>query len=164
MNEFSVNDKVMHFREGLAVIVDKKEMNGVDYFLVHIEREGGEIVYVPTMSAEKIIRHIISKKEADALISYIIEVKPEYVTNTKQRRDNFKRKLASGDIKDIAYLARQLFFYLHPDLIEVPVKFGPADIDMLKYAHRTLLDELALSYRMSREKIEGYFNEKISRV
>ena len=163
MNEFSVNDKVMHFREGLSVIVDKKEMNGVDYFLVHVEREGGEIVYVPTSSAEKIIRHIISKKEAEQLIEYIITIEPEYITNTKQRRDNFKRRLGSGDIKDIAYLARQLFFFLHPETIEVPVKFGPADIDMLKYAHRTLLDELALSYRMSREAIESYFEKKISR-
>ena len=163
MNEFSVNDKVMHFREGLAVIVDKKEMNGMDYFLVRIDREGGEIVYVPTMSAERIIRHIISKKEADNLLTYIISIEPEYVTNTKQRRDNFKRKLGSGDIKDIAYLARQLFYFLHPETIKIPVKFGPADIDMLKYAHRTLLDELALVYKKPREDIEAFYISQISR-
>jgi len=158
---FKVGDKVIHFREGLSRIVEKTTMNGAEYFLVHIEREGGETIYVPVDKAEAIIRPIIDKKTAKELVVFVRTIQPEYITNTKQRRDNFKKKLTSGDIKDLAYLYRQLYFFTHPEELSVPVKFGPADVEMLKFATRTLFDELAISYSVDRDVIEVVFLKEI---
>lgn len=154
MDSFVVGQQVMHFREGLSVISDTKEMEGNLYFMVQPLHEGGEMIYVPVDRASAVLRHIIDKKDVKPLVKRMKETKPEYFTNTKQRRDVFKRRLGSGDINDLAYLTMLLHFYYHPEEIDTPVKFGPADIDMLKYATRTLYDELAIALKIPREKVE----------
>lgn len=160
MSEFKLKQKVMHFREGLSEIVETLEMEGVEYFIVLPLHEGGEKIYVPISRASAVLRPIYNKDDIHDLVVYMKNIRPEFFSNTKQRRDVFKRKLGSGDIKDLAYLAMLLYFYQNPGAIDVPVKFGPADVDMLKYASRTLFDELALSLEIERDQVEEYiFNE-----
>ena len=162
MSDFNVNNEVIHCREGLSTIIGSKEMNGKEYFLVQVNRISGETFYVPVDSADSIIRHIMNAKEADELLKVIKKIGKDFNTNTKQRRDAYKKRLSSGDVKDIAYLYRQLFFYdkLGPDNNEI--KLGPVDLDMLNYAKNMLLDELAISYKQSRESVEKYVEDRIS--
>lgn len=161
MNRYKLNQQVMHFREGLSLIVEERQMEGMDYFIVKPLHEGGEMIYVPITRADAIIRPIIDKSEVDDLVKYMGTIKPEYFSNTKQRRDVFKKRLGSGDIKDLAYLTMLLYFYHHPEELDTPVKFGPADIDMLKYATRTLYDELAVSLSIPREEVEVVIIKKL---
>ena len=162
MSGFNVNDEVIHCREGLATIIGSKEMNGKNYFLVRANRISGETCYVPVDSADSIIRQIMDKKEADKLLKYIKSIKKDFNTNTKQRRDAYKKRLSSGDVKDIAYLYSQLFFY---NAIggenNDEIKLGPVDLDMLGYARDMLLDELTISYKQHREKIGDFVEERI---
>jgi len=163
MTEYKLNTKVMHFREGLSLISDEKEMEGVRYFIVTPLHEGGEMIYVPVERADAVLRPIIDKKDIKELIAFMRNVKPEYFSNTKQRRDVFKRRLGSGDIHDLAYLTMLLYFFQHPEEVDTPVKFGPADVDMLKYAARTLYDELAVSLKMDRDKVEEYIIKELKK-
>lgn len=159
---FKINDSVIHCREGLSVIVGSKDMNGKEYFLVSVKHNSGETIYVPVDTASSIIRPLMNKKEADSLLSFIKKIEKEFNTNTKQRRDAYKRRLSSGDVKDIAYLYKQLYFY---NLIggenNTEIKLGPVDIDMLSYAENMLLDELAITYSIPREEIKAFVDKKI---
>lgn len=161
MSTFNVGDTVMHFREGLSHITEIRRMNEKDYFIIRVVRDESEIIYVPVDTAMAVIRRVSNEQEAEELINYIRDVEPEYITNTKQRRDGFKRRLGSGNIRDLAFLARQLYFFTHPDEIAVPVKFGPADVEMLKYATTTMYDELAITYNVPRNEVETMFLTKI---
>ena len=160
---FKINDSVIHCREGLSVIVGSKDMNGKEYFLVSVKHNSGETIYVPVDTASSIIRPLMDEKAADSLLSFIKKIEKEFNTNTKQRRDAYKRRLSSGDVKDIAYLYKQLYFY---NLIggenNTEIKLGPVDIDMLSYAENMLLDELSITYSIPREEIKA-FVEKIIR-
>ena len=100
MSGFNVNDEVIHCREGLSTIIDVKNMNGKDYFLVQVNRISSETFYVPVDSAGSIIRTIMSIKQADELLQYIKKISKEFNTNTKQRRDAYKKRLSSGNVKD----------------------------------------------------------------
>ena len=163
MSTFSVNDSVIHCREGLSTIIDCKAMNGKDYFLVRSNRLSGETIYVPVDSAGNIIRAIMSKQEADDILKYIKNIDKEFNKNTKQRRDAYKRRLASGDVKDIAYLYRQLYFYNQSGGEEnTEIRLGPVDLDMLNYASDMLLDELMITYQQTREEIAGFVENRIS--
>lgn len=165
MSTFSVNDSVIHCREGLSTIIDCKEMNGKDYFLVRSNRLSGETIYVPVDSATTIIRAIMSEKEADKILKYIKEIEKDFNKNTKQRRDAYKKRLSSGDVKDIAYLYRQLYFYYQSGGEEnTEIKLGPVDLDMLNYASEMLLDELTISYQQPREEIASYIENRISNL
>ena len=159
---FKINDSVIHCREGLSVIVGSRDMNGKEYFLVSVKHNSGETIYVPVDTASSIIRPLMDKKAADSLLSFIKKIEKEFNTNTKQRRDAYKRRLSSGDVKDIAYLYKQLYFY---NLIggenNTEIKLGPVDIDMLSYAENMLLDELSITYSIPREEIKAFVEKKI---
>ena len=152
---YKVKEKVMHFREGLSFISEEKEMNGMTYYIV-VVINNGEKVYVPKDKADAIIRPLFNKKDLNDLLEYMRPIRPDYFNNTKQRRDVFKKRLGSGDIKDLAYLTMQLYYFNHPEEVDTPVKFGPADVDMLKYAAKTMFDELALSLKIDRDKVEEH--------
>ena len=162
MSGFNVNNEVIHCREGLSTIIGSKEMNGKEYFLVRVNRISGETFYVPVDSADNIIRHIMTVKEADELLKLVKKIGKDFNTNTKQRRDAYKKRLSSGDVKDIAYLYRQLFFYNKLGENNDEIKLGPVDLDMLNYAKNMLLDELAITYKQPRESVEKFIEERIS--
>ena len=159
---FKINDSVIHCREGLSVIVGSRDMNGKEYFLVSVKHNSGETIYVPVDTASSIIRPLMDKKAADSLLSFIKKIEKEFNTNTKQRRDAYKRRLSSGDVKDIAYLYKQLYFYkLIGGENNTEIKLGPVDIDMLSYAENMLLDELSITYSIPREEIKAFVEKKI---
>ena len=129
-----------------------------DYFVIHALRGDDENIYVPLIGSENIIRPVMKKEDADELLHNLASIEKEFNPNTKQRRDAYKRRLNSGDVKDIAYLYRQKCLYeKYPD----NVKLGPSDIDMLEYASNILLDELSLTYDVDRDKIETLVISKI---
>ena len=162
---FKINDSVIHCREGLSTIIAMNNMNGRDYFLVRSNQASAETIYVPVETAPNIIRPIMNEKEADEVLRYIKGIEKEFNSNTKQRRDAYKRRLSSGDVKEIAYLYRQLYFY---ELIggenNTEIKLGPVDIDMLSYAKNMLFDELAISYKIDRNGVETFIEKRIKKL
>ncbi|HNX16449.1 MAG TPA: CarD family transcriptional regulator [Bacilli bacterium] len=161
MERFKVNDEVMHCRDGLSVIIGTKEMGGKTYFLVRANRSDAETIYVPFDSINEIIRPIMNIEEADLLLKKISIIEKEFNPNTKQRRDAYKRRLCSGDVEDIAYLFAQYRAYKRdPE----GVKLGAADVDMLEYANNFILDEFATCYRVKRENIYEFIDERIKKI
>ena len=160
---FKINDSVIHCREGLSTIISINNMNGRDYFLVSVNRNSGETIYVPVETAENIIRPLMDKKEADELLKYIKKIKKEFNSNTKQRRDAYKKMLSSGSVKEIAYLYRQLYFYEQiGGENNTEIKLGPVDIDMLSYAENMLMDELSITYGVSRNEVKAFVQQRIN--
>lgn len=159
MNGFKKDQQVIHCRDGLSVIVNDTFIGDKEYFVVHTFRGDGENIYVPMDRADKIIRPVMSQQEAEELIEYIKTIEIEFNTNTKQRRDSLKRRLMSGDVNDIAFLFKQLYFF--KEIKDPTVKYGPVDLDMLQYASNNLLDELAISYNVARDEIEQFVYKKL---
>ena len=160
MLNFQKGQLVVHCRDGLATVMDETVLGDKDYFIVHTMRGSGENIYVPKDRSESIIRPIMEVDKAEEILKYIKTVELEYNSNTKQRRDSLKRRLMSGDVNDIAFLYKQLFFY--KSQTDGSIKFGPVDLDMLNFASDILLDELAVVYKKDRSDIEDFVNNKIS--
>ena len=150
---FKVNDKVIHSREGLSTIVSTTTMADREYFVIHANRGGGENIYVLTNNTTNIIRPIMNEDAAREVIKYMKTVVAEFISNTKQRRDQYKRRLLSGNVLDLAFLSRQLYFYNYYNANGQPIKLGPTDVQMLKDAETILYDEFALSFNKPREEI-----------
>ena len=151
--EFKVNDRVVHCREGLSTIVSDTVIGENEYFVVVADKGDRENIYVLKARTENIIRPVMSVEEAQAVIAYMKTVDAAFISNTKQRRDLYKKKLLSGNVYDLAYLSRQLyFFYLYTEQGQV-VKLGPTDLQMLKDAESILFDEFAISFNVPREEV-----------
>ena len=159
MNEFKKGQQVVHCRDGLAVITDETVVSDKEYFIVKTIRGGGENIYVSKERATSIIRPIMDQKTADELLKYAKTIEIEYNSNTKQRRDSLKSRLSSGDVKDVVFLFKQLYFYRTLD--DGSVKYGPVDLDMLQFATNNLLDELSITYGKNRDEIEQFVYKKL---
>lgn len=158
--QFKLNDMVMHCREGLATITSITKMGDREYFIVHAAHGDGDTIYVPMATAENIIRPIMDKVQAESLVGEMKLIEKDFNTNTKQRRDAFKRRLISGDVRDLAYLYMQ---NMHYECDPEGVRLGPADVEMLTFASSTLLDEFSLSFRIERERVDGFIKEKLKK-
>ena len=151
--DFKVGDKIVHSREGLSTIVGETSISGNDYFVVVSMKGNRENIYVLKSRTANIIRPVMSEDEAKAVIEYMKTVPAAFISNTKQRRDIYKKKLLSGDVLDLAYLSRQLYFFNYYNANGQVVKLGPTDLQMLKDAESILHDELALSFAVERDKV-----------
>ena len=159
MVQFVKGQQVVHCRDGLAVIVDETIISEKEYFVVKTIRGGGENIYVSKERAENIIRPIMDQKMANDLFEYAKTVEVEYNSNTKQRRDSLKRRLSSGDVKDIVFLVKQLYFYRNKN--DGSIKYGPVDLDMLQFATNNFFDELAITFQKPRDDMEEFVYKKL---
>ena len=159
MEQFVKGQQVVHCRDGLAVIVDETIISEKEYFVVKTIRGGGENIYVSKERAKNIIRPIMDQKMANDLFEYAKTVEVEYNSNTKQRRDSLKRRLSSGDVKDIVFLVKQLYFYKNKN--DGSIKYGPVDLDMLQFATNNFFDELAITFQKPRDDMEEFVYKKL---
>ena len=158
---FEIGDLVIHCRDGLSKISAKRDIDGNIFFVVISNRSDSETIYVPLSRADSIIRPIMTPKQADELFEYMNTIPFEFNKNTKQRRDLFKKKLNSGDVKELSYLFRENYlFKKHSE----EVRLGPVDIDMLNYATNNFLDELSLTYKVPRDQVESFVNKKFNEI
>ena len=151
--KYKVGDRVVHSRDGLSTIVNTTNIAGNDYFVIVADKGEKENIYVLMSRTDSIIRPIMSVNEANEVINYMKTVNAEFMSNTKQRRDSYRKRLLSGNVYDLAYLTRQLYFFNYYNSHGQVVKLGPTDLQMLKDAESILFDELAISYNISREKV-----------
>ena len=161
--DFRINQIVIHKREGMAEIVSTSLMCGKEYFNLKAHRGDGEMIYVPVDASANIIRPLMEVQEADELLQYMKSVGKVYTSNTKQRRDYYKKLLNSGEIKDYALLTVQLWIYEHSnkDIENPDMKLGVMDIDLLTKASDILMDELAIVYKKDRDKVRDFVFERI---
>ena len=159
--EYKVGDKVIHSREGLSTITNTTEIAGNEYFVIVSSKGDKENIYVLKNRTDNIIRPIMTYDEAKEVVNYMKSVEAEFISNTKQRRDQYRRRLLSGDVKDLAYLSRQLYFFNLYNSQGQLVKLGPTDLQMLKDAESILFDELALSFDVDRAFVDQKVKELI---
>ena len=161
---YSLNQKVVHCREGLCVIFSETTINGNEYFVVKSTTGSGENIYVLKTKTENIIRPLMSVEEAKEIIKYMNSVEAEFINNTKQRRDIYKRKLGSGNVMDLAYLAKQLFLFHYLNAKGTVVKLGPTDIEMLQNADKILFDEMSLVFNINNDEIKPFLIKKYNLI
>ena len=155
---------VIHWRDGLSKIKSVFTKNEKEYISLVVLRDQDCEIFIPVSSCESYIRDIMSVEQGDELLRYIKTIEQEFNTNTKHRRDVYKRRLASSDIKDIAYMYRQYYFYKKLEDPDSIIKLRPIDIDMLSYAETRILDELALTYNVDRNEAEEFVNKRIENL
>lgn len=160
--EYKINDRVVHAREGLSTITNITTMMDREYYVVVADKGERENIYVLKERTENIIRPIMSLEEGMKVVEYMKTVKAEFISNTKQRRDQYRKRLLSGNVLDLAYLSRQLYFFNYYNSIGQVVKLGPTDLQMLKDAEKVLFDELALSFNVDRDKVDQKIAELLA--
>lgn len=142
--DFKVGDNAVYPGHGVGdvVAIETKEIMGskADFYIVQI-RETGMRVMVPKSNASSVgLRPIISREEADKVISIlkVTDVKIDNQTWNRRYRE-YMEKIKTGSVFEIAEVLRDLF------LLKVDKELSYGERNMLETARKLLMKELTLA-------------------
>lgn len=112
---FEVNDVVVYGSQGVCEIISiENQKIGREtkaYFVLKPKNNKGATFYVPTWN-EKVwgkMRKVMTKKDIDVLIDSMPNKTPTWIANENERKETYKRILASGDQAAIISMVQALF-------------------------------------------------------
>lgn len=163
---FKIGDYVVHGRNGVCKIKDitHVDITGADksqlyYILVPIHSENSKIFY-PVGSNKVIMRIVISKKEAQQLISEIKNIEPVEIDNERQRENMYKETIGSCDCHRLIGMIKMLN-ERNRERVEQGKRATFLDDRYLKEAKKTLLDEFSIALSIDVEDVEEYIQSHI---
>ena len=153
--------KVMvHKAHGICTIKEILQIGGNDYYKLVPSFDEGMSIFVPISKEKEFLREVIDKNQADDLVDYMNNLDDSIIDDSKERRDSFHKKLSSGDLKEIAYMCYKLYL-LKKAKLNSNAKFCLTDSVMFDKAQKMLFDELALAYKIDRNKIVDYIRLRL---
>ena len=118
---FEIGDYVLNATNGICKISESVEldMSGdkqlKSYFLLRPIEEENDRVYIPVDNADKRIRKVITKGEAQAVLDRIPEIEALVVDKEKERETRYKEAVRSAEHN----LNAELSFVLKKDKQEI---------------------------------------------
>lgn len=119
-------------------------------------------ISVPVDSDKIFLREIITKEEAEHLISIMPTLHPEICHSrvTRELTERYETILKSHDCEQIAELALSIY-HKKLEAAEHNRKFGSIDEKFLRQAENLLFGELAAALEIPRESVLDYIDEKL---
>lgn len=155
---YSVGEKVILSNSGVcevSEIVDKDFGAGVlkYYILKPVFRNRSDTIMIPVTNAEK-IRTILSKDEAEKVLSYIKDSTSSRVDDVRQRKNIYHSVLLKGDERELAELIRSVYAH-KKTLLEKNKPLSITDKSAFESAERMLFEELAVSLEVPYETVRS---------
>ncbi len=130
------------------------------YYELHpYNQKDGKIV-TPVDSEKTITRLLLTKTEAEALISEIPLIKEMVVENDKQREERYKEALKTCDCRIWVSMIKTLYLRKQ-ERMEQKKKVTDLDERYFRMAEEYLNSELSLALGISKEEVTEYIKEKI---
>lgn len=114
---FKIKDVVVYGSQGVCEIVDiaEKKIDGVSktYFVLKPTDNRGATFYVPTWNEKAWgkMRKVMTRKAVNALIDAMPNKSPTWIPNENERKEVFRKILASGDQTEIVSMVQALFLH-----------------------------------------------------
>lgn len=114
---FKVNDVVVYGAQGVCEIVaiDEQKVDGASkkYFVLKPKDDREATFYVPTWNEEawSKMRKVMTKKDVNALINTMPSKTPIWIVNENERKEAYKKILASGNQAAIISMVQALYFH-----------------------------------------------------
>lgn len=165
---FKVKDVVVYGAQGVCEIVciEEKRINGVSksYFVLKPKDDRGAVFYVPTWNEKAWgkMRKVMAQKDVDALIDSMPSKTPTWIANEGERKEVYKRILASGDQAAIISMIQAL--YLHQKEREAEGKrLHISDEHFMKDAEQLLYNEWQYVLNLDKDGLMAYILGRIER-
>ena len=165
---YNIGDYIVHGRNGVCKVVDitRVEMSGVDkeqlyYILVPMKSEDSKIFY-PVDCDRVITRAVLSKSEAQQIVSDIEDIEPMWIDNDRQREAKYKEAIRSCDCQQLICIIKTLSAR-NKERIAQGKRITYVDERYLKEAKQNLHDEFSVALGIEAEEVEKYIKEHIAK-
>ncbi len=163
---FKVGDYIVHGRNGVCKVMDIThiDISGADknqlyYTLIPMKSEDSKIFY-PVDSDRIVMRSVLTKEEAENIMSEIKDIEPMWIDNEKKREAQYKEAISSCDCEKLICIIKTLY-ERNTERIAQGKRITYVDDRYLKEAKRNLHDEFSIALGIDREEVEKYIREHI---
>lgn len=160
INVLEIGKTMVHKSHGICTIKEILKIDGLDYYRLIPSFDESMSIFVPLAKENELLRSVLSKNEAEKLISYMCSIDDVIIDDTKERRDAFHKMMLSGNLKDIAYMYFKLSL-LKQEKEKQNAKFCLTDSNMLKKLQDMLFNELAVVYNKNTNEIVKYVLQRV---
>lgn len=144
-------DGICQIRDILHLNISGADKNRLYYLLVPVNDEKGKI-YLPTDTADSVIRKAMSEKEAWELIDKIPGIKEIGIDNEKTREKRYKEAICSGNPESLISIIK-LTYLRQKKRVESGKKGTVIDERYLNLAENNLYAELGFALNISKEDV-----------
>lgn len=163
---FKVNDVVVYAAHGVCEIVGTEAQSvrgkSESYFVLKPKNDKGAIFYVPASNPKALakMRKVMSRQEIDELIDSMPNRQTTWIANENERREAYRKIIASGDQSAIISMIRTL--YLHKKEREAEGKRPRvSDENLMKDAEQILYNEWQYVLNVDKAGLMAYIFERI---
>ena len=163
---FEVGEYVVFATNGVCKVeaVGKLEMNGMSeeklYYTLTPIHASETKVFTPVDNNKVVMRRVLSKEEALALINDINNIETISITDDKAREEVYKEAIKKCDCRELIKIIKTLYLRKEARLSEGK-KVTNSDERYLKIAEENLYEELALPLEIDRSEMGAFIVERV---
>ncbi len=163
---FNKGEFVVYGTNGVCVVADIKpmDMRGIPkdklFYVLTPHNRKGSTIFTPIDSTKTVMRKVLSKEEAMALINNMPDIDELNCENDKAREERYKECIRSCDCEQYIKIIKALYVRREEKQAQGK-KFSATDERYLKQAEENLYAELSVAMDMSKPEVQQYIEEKI---
>ena len=163
---FQVKDVVIYGHHGVCEIVEVGTLQmaiaekGKLYYTLRPVYRNGSAVYAPVENQKIVMRSVMTKEDAEALILRIPEIETVWIVSEKAREVQFKESLRTCDCEELVKMIKTLYSRKQQRL-ECGKKVTVVDEKYIRQAEEKLYEELAFALGIEKNKVKAEIFEKM---
>lgn len=166
---FEKGELIIYGSKGVCEVTDISTINisGVSkdklYYILRPVNDRDGRVFTPVDSEKTIMRRILGRGEALALIGSIPDIGHLWVADERQREQNYKQALNSCDCREWIKIIKTLWMR-NKERLSQGKKITAMDKKYFKLAEDNLYAELSASLGLPQEKMQEFITEKVEQM
>lgn len=166
---FKRGEYIIYGTSGVCKVEDVTTMNMKDvprdrlfYVLAPSSQKGGRI-FTPVDNQKTPMRRILNREEATRLIEQIPGIEELWITNEKQREENYKECMKSCDCREWIKIIKTLYLRKQERSAQGK-KITSTDEKYLRMAEDYLYSELEIPLEIPKDQMEQYITDRITQT
>ena len=165
---FAAGDYVVYGRVGICQVkgTTTMEMEGIPkdrlYYVLIPDGKTEGTIYTPVDNMKQVLRPVMTKEEAEDLITSIPEIEELEIENEKLREEKYKECLKTCDGTEMCRIIKTIYSRKMKRM-KSGKRVTAVDERYMKLAEDNLYSELSLLLGVPKENMVSYISEKIQR-
>ena len=166
--KFKIGDLIIYGNNGVCKILDCGKLDSLSaskdkiYYTIEPYYVAGTKIYTPVDNDKVIMRPVMTKDEAMALIDEIDKIEALWITDEKRRENEYKETIKKCDCIELVKIIKTIYLRKQSRLAEGK-KITAGDEKYFKIAEENLYGELAISLDMTKSETKEFIIERVSK-
>lgn len=163
---FGTGDYVVYGHSGICQVmgVTTMDMAGISkerlYYILRPEGKSDGTIYTPVDNGKMVLRKVMTREEAEALIAEIPSIETLEITDDKYREERYKECIKSCECRELIRIIKTIYLRKQ-ERVSQGKKVTATDERYLKMAEDNLYAEMSMLLGVPKAKMEQYISSRL---